>query len=148
MDLTLMCSTNRTAAVFTATSQESPLLGTDPSGLWQVFSSFFGFSWLRTPLQLLDTAVHKPIERFFYTLLLRRRNGKTVRPRGNKNNFKIFSGRKLTKSLYTIIEKVWLFNPASEACRYAALFLRKLPQTISVYYLCHTFMEEFIKTIN
>ena len=30
-----MCSTNRTAAVFTATSQESPLLGTDPSGLWQ-----------------------------------------------------------------------------------------------------------------
>ena len=25
--------------------------------------------------------------------------------------------------------------------------LRKLPQTISVYYLCHTFMEEFINII-
>ena len=35
MELILMCSANRTAAVFTATSQESPLLGTDPSGLWQ-----------------------------------------------------------------------------------------------------------------
>ena len=36
------------------------------------------------------------------------------------------------KSLYTIIEKKWLFNPAQEVHRYAALFLRKLPQTISV----------------
>ena len=34
-ELILMCSANRTAAVFTATSQESPLFGTDPSGLWQ-----------------------------------------------------------------------------------------------------------------
>ena len=30
-----MCSANRTAAVFTASSQESSLLGTDPSGSWQ-----------------------------------------------------------------------------------------------------------------
>ena len=49
--------------------------------------------------------------------------------------------------LYMSIEKVWLFNLALEVGRYAAPFLRKLPQTISVYYLCHTFTEEFIRTI-
>ena len=34
-----------------------------------------------------------------------------------------------------------MFNPVPEVRRYTAIFLRKLPQTISVY--C-TFMEEFI----
>ena len=34
MELTLTCGANRTATVFTATSQESQLLGTDPSDLW------------------------------------------------------------------------------------------------------------------
>ena len=42
MELILMCSANRTAAVFTATSQESPLLGTDPV----VCGSFLEFLWL------------------------------------------------------------------------------------------------------
>ena len=69
-----MHSTNMTAGEITATSQESPLLRTDSSGLWQFLKFLWLFLTLRLRAKFLDTAVHERIDRFFYTPLLRRQN--------------------------------------------------------------------------
>ena len=115
-----------TAGAFTATSQESPLLRTDWSGLWRVS---LAFHWLR-PSATVSWYRHSWT---YWALFLyfHAKNSWTVRPCGNKNKLVQFSGRKFMELLYTIIEKVCLFNPAPEVHRYVALHLRKLPQTKS-----------------
>ena len=68
-------------------------------------------------------------------------------PTCQQKYFKIFFWTEIYEiTLYDYREEV-VVQSGTGGAPICCSFLRKLPQTISVYYLCRTFMEKFIKII-